>query len=102
MQVLTNLVSNSIKHSPIGTPITISARQHGEWVEFQVVDQGAGIPPEKRDAVFEAFFQLEASKKGVGLGLAICKGIVEAHGGHIWIVDAPPGTTVAFTLPIAP
>jgi PAS domain S-box-containing protein len=102
VQVLTNIVDNSAKHSPAGTPIILSARQQGAWVEFRVTDSGKGIPPDKRESVFEAFYQLQSGKKGVGLGLAICKGIVEAHGGRIWVEDTPqPGTTIVFTLPIA-
>jgi PAS domain S-box-containing protein len=102
VQVLTNIVDNSAKHSPAGTPIILSARQQGAWVEFRVTDSGKGIPPDKRESVFEAFYQLQSGKKGVGLGLAICKGIVEAHGGRIWVEDTPqPGTSIVFTLPIA-
>lgn len=102
MQVLTNLVNNASKYSPPGTTITVVVKSHDKTVEFQVGDEGVGIPPEQQDAVFEAFYQLEGGKKGVGLGLAICKGIVEAHGGSIRVVDKPtPGTTIAFTIPTA-
>lgn len=103
-QVITNLISNAVKYSPEHTPITLSARQIEGFVEVSVTDQGEGIPDQDREKVFEAFEQLETKSHltGVGLGLAICKGLVEAHGGRIWIEDRPePGTTVSFTLPIA-
>lgn len=103
-QVLTNLVGNATKHSPEGTPITLSARNGGRFVQIEVSDQGYGIPPEEREKVFEAFHQgpIKSVKGGVGLGLAICKGLIEAHGGRIWVKDqAAPGTTIAFTLPTA-
>jgi len=106
-QVLANLVNNATKYSPIGTQITISASRQSEVVRVDVTDQGPGIPHEERTRVFEPFHQAETEMaspeqvKGVGLGLAICKGLVEAQGGRIWIKDQPrPGTTISFTLPI--
>jgi PAS domain S-box-containing protein len=103
VQVITNLVSNAAKYSPSGTTITLSSHHQNGWVEFRVSDEGLGIPVDKQQAVFEPFYQLEGGKKGVGLGLAICKGIVEAHGGRIWIADkASPGTIISFTLPTTP
>ena len=107
-QVLTNLVNNATKYSPSGTQITISATRQGQHVRINVTDEGPGIPPEERGRVFEAFHQVGAGgdgverTKGVGLGLAICRGLVEAQYGRIWIQDRlGPGTTVSFTLPIA-
>ncbi len=107
-QVLTNLVNNATKYSPDGTPIAISAARQGQYVQVNVADEGPGIPPEERARVFEAFHQVATDGerteriKGVGLGLAICRGLVEAQYGRIWIQDRPgPGTTVSFTLPIA-
>jgi two-component system sensor histidine kinase KdpD len=107
-QVLTNLVHNATKYSPGGTQITISAIRQGREVQVSVTDQGPGIPPEERARVFEAFHQAPTSEdsaervKGAGLGLAICKGLIEAQGGRIWVQDRPePGTTLSFTLPIA-
>lgn len=104
-QVLSNLVSNAARYAPPDTVIRISAsREHGA-VRFEVSDQGPGIPPEDRLQVFEAFRQARnrpgtKSEKGAGLGLAIARGLVEAHGGRIWIGDGPDdGTTVCFTLP---
>ena len=112
--MLTNLAGNAAKFAPEGTPISISARRirvttaqgsGPEMVRIDVSDEGMGIPVSEREVVFEAFQQVvEHSKnKGAGLGLAICRGLIEAHGGRIWIEDrGGPGTMVAFTLPVAP
>jgi signal transduction histidine kinase/PAS domain-containing protein len=104
-QVLTNLVGNAAKFSPKGTQIIISTRRSGEMIQVDVADQGPGIPPQDRTRVFESFRQLEngtgSRTKGAGLGLAICKGLIEAHGGMIWVQDrAGPGTVISFTLPL--
>ena len=98
-QVLVNLVENAAKYSPPGTDIRIIAAPVNKHVQIDIDDQGEGIPPEHRERVFEAFQQLSNHKKGAGLGLAICRGLVEAHGGQIWIADKDtPGTRVSFTL----
>ena len=75
-------------------------------VQIDVTDQGPGIPPPARARIFEPFEQVDRPPTtrtgGAGLGLAICKGLVEAHGGRIWVQDrSEPGTTISFTLPIA-
>ena len=106
-QVLINLVSNAAKFSPPQAPITVSVTSQAGEVQVDVSDQGIGIPAEAQLSVFEAFKQLKdpanRSQKGAGLGLAICKGIIEAHGGRIWISDnTPHGTIISFTLPAAP
>jgi PAS domain S-box-containing protein len=99
VQVICNLVQNAAKYSPAGTTITVSAKAVDHTVQIDVRDEGAGISPELREAVFEPFQQLEGGRKGVGLGLAICKAVVESHGGTIWIADVPPpGTQVSFTI----
>jgi two-component system sensor histidine kinase KdpD len=118
-QVLTNLVGNAAKYAPPGTRIAVTAgrqdagRQDAgapfaplEFVRVSVADEGPGIALEDRPFVFEAFRRGSdghaRQTKGAGLGLAICKGIVEAHGGRIWIEDREgPGTTISFTLPVA-
>jgi PAS domain S-box-containing protein len=105
-QVLTNLVGNAVKYSTPGTRIEVNARPDGAFVRVSVCDEGVGIALEDRTFVFEAFRRGSDRRfrhiKGAGLGLAICKGIVEAHGGRIWIEDhAGRGTTVSFTLPVA-
>ncbi|MDX1991270.1 MAG: ATP-binding protein, partial [bacterium] len=106
-QVLVNLVGNSVKFSPPGTTITLSAQLCGGFVRVDVSDEGSGIPVNAHEIVFEAFRQLDradhAQSRGAGLGLAICKGLVEAHGGKIWVQHREtPGTTISFTLPVAP
>lgn len=103
-QVLTNLVDNAAKYSPTGTQIRVDAHSEDGFVQVDVSDEGEGIPPEDHASVFEAFRQIHRrpSQKGAGLGLAISKGLVEAHGGRIWIQEKPTsGTTVSFTLPVA-
>jgi signal transduction histidine kinase len=105
-QVITNLVSNSVKYSPQNSTITISTEKlSDQFIKVSVLDEGMGIPPEARRRVFEVFQQLEyerRSTQGAGLGLAICRGLIEAHGGRIWVDDhTGDGTTLSFTLPIA-
>ena len=103
-QVLTNLIGNAAKYSPPQTRITVSAYPVENAIQIDVTDEGIGIPVKDRQDVFEAFRQLENKSsnrsRGAGLGLAICKGLVEAHGGKIWIQDRKePGTVISFTLP---
>ncbi|MHB8627135.1 MAG: GAF domain-containing protein [Aggregatilineales bacterium] len=107
-QVLVNLVGNASKFSPTHTPITISFFRQPDTLQINVSDEGIGIAAKDRERAFAAFSQLvdpiggPRENKGAGLGLAICKGLVEAHGGKIWIAERPgPGTTVIFTLPIS-
>jgi signal transduction histidine kinase len=106
-QVLANLVDNSRKYSPPKTRITVAAQARDpKMVQIQVADEGPGIPDEARIAAFEPFRKLhrhaDGREKGAGLGLAICKGIIEAHGGSIWVADeVQRGTAICFTLPIA-
>jgi PAS domain S-box-containing protein len=104
VQVLTNLVNNAAKYSPEGSTITLSAYVKQGNIQVDVSDEGPGIPAEDRERVFQAFHQVgshpENEAKGLGLGLTIVKGLVEAHGGQIWIAEQPgPGTTFCFTLP---
>ena len=105
-QLLSNVVGNAIKFTPAGGSVTVRARVfHGE-LEFTVADTGEGIRPEQISHVFDRFYQAthggRASRHGAGLGLPIARGIVEAHGGRIWIESTPGrGTTVRFTLPTA-
>jgi signal transduction histidine kinase len=104
-QVLTNLAGNAAKYSPPQTRITIAAHRVGNVIQIEVADEGPGIPPPERVRIFEPFQQIENHTihrtQGAGLGLAICKGVIEAHGGHIWVQDrSTPGTVISFTLPI--
>lgn len=105
-QVIVNLVGNAAKFAPGGTAIFVTARAAGKQIQVEVRDQGGGIPADKREVIFAAFQQLDTDpytkKQGVGLGLFICKSIIEAHHGKIWIQEANEnGTTFAFTLPVA-
>lgn len=104
LQVLENLVGNAIKFTKPGGCITIGARRRDAEVVFSVADTGAGIPAEALPHVFDRFWQARrAKRRGVGLGLAIVKGIVEAHGGRVWVESTPGrGTTFFFTVPAAP
>jgi signal transduction histidine kinase len=103
LQVLENLIGNAIKHTPEGGCITITAVPGPGEIRFSVADTGAGIPDHCLPHVFERFWQAErASREGAGLGLPICKGIVEAHGGRIWAESTlGRGTSVFFTIPTA-
>jgi signal transduction histidine kinase len=103
-QVIDNLLTNAARYSPGATPITLGARSSNGVVEVRVVDQGIGIPADKQGQVFEKFFRADASDTrrfaGTGLGLTICRGIVQAHGGAIWVESVPgQGSTFAFHLP---
>ena len=100
-QVLTNLLENAAKHSPPGTPITISTARWHDAIEVRVIDRGSGIPVEERTRVFELFATGDEHSGGTGMGLAIGQAIVESHGGRIWIEGTPGGgSTVVFQLPI--
>jgi PAS domain S-box-containing protein len=104
-QVLVNLVRNASTYAPKGTEISISASVRAGFMQINVNDQGPGIPSFDHRKVFKAFqrgHHLESgSAKGAGLGLAICKGLVEAHGGRIWIKKKnTPGATISFTIPL--
>jgi PAS domain S-box-containing protein len=106
-QVLVNLVRNSSTYAPKGTEISISANVRGGFVQISVNDQGPGIPPVEHKKVFRAFRRgvnvENSSAQGAGLGLAICKGLVEAHGGRSWIKKkTTPGATISFTVPLVP
>ncbi|MGH2807721.1 MAG: ATP-binding protein [Actinomycetota bacterium] len=105
-QVLLNLLTNATRYSPEGTTITIRIRRHSESeLHASVTDQGIGIAPQDRERVFEKFSMLPKpawTKKGTGLGLFITKGIIEAHGGRLWIdSEVGKGTTFNFTLQTA-
>ncbi|MDZ4837200.1 MAG: ATP-binding protein [Candidatus Melainabacteria bacterium] len=107
LQVLINLLSNAVKYSPRNSEIAIStAKVDDDFVEIEIVDNGAGIPAEKRDKIFEAHERLtgdeEGEQHGMGLGLAICKSIVQAHGGTIGVRESSTGGSAFwFRLPVA-
>jgi PAS domain S-box-containing protein len=104
-QVLNNLLSNAIKYAPAGGEIRVGGWADGQNVTVYVADQGIGISPEEQGKLFQRFYRLDSSLRrgtqGAGLGLYLCKSIVEAHGGRIWLRSEPgKGTTVFFTLPV--
>jgi signal transduction histidine kinase len=103
-QVLANLLGNAIKFSPAGGVIQVHAKRHDGAVEIAVRDEGPGIPREHSDRIFERYFQAQrADGRGVGLGLSIAKGIVDAHGGKIGVENLPDkGGRFWFTLPGVP
>jgi len=100
-QVLTNLVENGIKFTPAGGQVRISGGSLGDHVRLTVSDTGIGIPPEEQGKVFDRFYQVDGSERrayrGAGLGLSICKHIVERHNGRIWVEsDGVPGHGTRF------
>ena len=103
-QVLGNLLTNALRHTPQGGFVTLSVVAREEEIEVAVADTGTGIPLEDQPYVFERFWRGEKSRArvsgGSGLGLAIAKQIVELHGGKIWVESVPGrGSTFRFTLP---
>ena len=100
-QVIFTLLENAAKYSGASTKITVSVRQKENNICFAVDDEGPGIPSELRGKVFDKFFRA-GSQPGLGMGLAIARGIVQAHGGKIWIEDGPErrGTSVQFMVPL--
>jgi len=100
-RVLFNLIQNAIRHTPADGSVTVRAKGGPGGVEVEVADSGEGIPAGDGERVFEAFYRGDGARgeDGAGLGLAISRAIVEAHGGRIWLEDAHPGTRVRFTLP---
>ena len=101
LQVFVNLISNAIKYTPKGGRITACGRRTGTDIRFSVADNGSGIPRHLLEAVFERFWQVNGQKSsGVGLGLYICRSIVQAHGGRIWVEsEQGAGSTVHIALP---
>ena len=105
VQVLGNLLSNAARHSAESSVIKVTAVRKGPYVALSVADEGRGIPAESLPHLFRKFSRAQSEERGgdTGLGLAICKGIVEAHGGRIWAESDGPnrGARFTFTLPVA-
>ena len=106
-RVLANLLENAGKYTPLGSSVTIAARLHAPDMLVTVTDDGPGVPSGREEALFEKFTrgERESATPGVGLGLAICRAIVEAHGGRIWVEPAGSpaprrGARFCFTLPL--
>ena len=107
-QVLNNLLSNAARHSPESSPIRVSAARDGVHVAISVTDKGRGVPPDRLPHLFSRYAAAASGDRkprqvGAGLGLAICKGLVETHGGRIWADSEGPGrgTRFTFTVPVA-
>ena len=105
VQVIINLVDNAIKYTPYGTSIRIVAKKESKAVAVSVIDNGPGIPKEIKPRVFDMFYigenKVADSRRSLGLGLALCKSIINAHGGEITLTDnQPQGCNFTFTLPL--
>ncbi len=105
VQVIINLVDNAVKYTPPGTDIEIATRREGDFAVVSVADHGLGIPDEAKERVFDMFYtganQIADSRRSMGLGLGLCRAIVNAHGGTITLADnVPAGAVFIFTLPI--
>jgi two-component system sensor histidine kinase KdpD len=103
-QVITNLLENAVNHTPLGTEITVTVRARRSDVEIEVADSGPGIPEESLANIFKPFYRAaeRGTDGGSGLGLAVARGLVEAHGGHISVRNAPEGgARFVFTLPLS-
>lgn len=104
VQVIINIVDNAVKYTPKGSHISIVTRQKGGWAVVTIADDGPGIPDDKKPHIFDMFYtgsdRVADSRRSLGLGLALCKSIVTAHGGEITVSDnAPHGAVFTFTLP---
>jgi two-component system sensor histidine kinase KdpD len=108
-QVLTNLLENAARYTPSSSPIELSAQVVNGEMQVSIADRGPGIPPADLERVFDKFYRVLSTTRdkknvtGSGLGLAVCLGLVEAHGGHIWAENRPGGGAIfSFTLPLRP
>jgi signal transduction histidine kinase len=104
-RVLFNLIQNAIRHTPADGSVVVRAEPIADRIEVEVADNGDGIDPAEREQVFTAFYRGGANAArtsgGAGLGLAVSRAIVEAHGGRIWLPETSVGTRVRFSLPVA-
>ncbi len=103
VQVLLNLLENALKYTPEGSEIVLSVRDAGDFVQVRVADDGPGISDENKQHVFDLFFTSAGmrsdARRGLGLGLSLCRAIVTAHGGEIRVEDnVPHGSIFVFTL----
>jgi K+-sensing histidine kinase KdpD len=103
-EVITNLVENAVKYSPQSSDIEVEIKRQGDCILTEITDQGSGIPKKFQPFIFDRFNQLagkNGQRKGTGLGLCICRGIVESHGGKIWVQsELGKGAKFSFSLPI--
>ena len=102
-QVVFNLLENALRYTPDGSPIEISIQRQEESLQVNVTDRGPGIPLAERENIFTKFYRIaqHGHPRGLGLGLAICQGVIQAHNGHIWVeTRAGGGAAFCFTLPL--
>ena len=105
VQVIINMVDNAIKYTPPGTTVQITAGRNGTMAEISVCDTGGGISDEEKEKIFDKFYcgnhEIADNRRSLGLGLYLCKSIIEAHGGRIYVTDnQPQGAVFRFTLPL--
>jgi two-component system sensor histidine kinase KdpD len=100
-QVMTNLTVNAAKFSPAGAPVKLLANLHADGVTISVRDQGTGIPPDQREAVFGKFKRLEKGGSGIGLGLFISRALMRSMAGDLWVEDVSEGSELVCLLPSA-
>jgi two-component system sensor histidine kinase KdpD len=101
-QVFINLLENAARYAPAGTPIEVRAQGEEDAVGVEIADRGPGIPAGSEERIFEKFYRAADGERtvGTGLGLAVCRAIVTAHGGSIWAENRPGGgASFRFTLP---
>lgn len=106
VQAMINIIDNAIKYTNVGSMILITAIQRGKDVKVRIADNGKGISDLNKKSIFDMFFTANGNmgdnRRGLGLGLALCKSIIDAHGGEIYVMDNKPvGTIFEFTLPLA-
>ncbi|GAC1366435.1 MAG: hypothetical protein NVS2B12_13860 [Ktedonobacteraceae bacterium] len=107
-QVVTNLLENAIQHTPPGTPVDMSIQLYADDVQVCIADRGPGISPSEHEHIFDKFYRMldyththNQRHQGSGLGLSICRGLIEAHAGTIWVEQrAGGGANFCFTLPL--
>jgi two-component system sensor histidine kinase KdpD len=99
-EVVYNLLDNAAKYSPQNSKIEIEAKRVDDKIQFSIADEGKGIAETEREKVFQKFYRADQTAKGFGMGLAIVRGIVEAHEGRIWIEDSGKGSKFVFDLPL--
>jgi PAS domain S-box-containing protein len=105
-EVIVNLLDNAIRYAPSDSPIQIQAIPEGALLYISIIDHGPGIPKEKQGTIFDKYVRADSDGGGTGLGLFICRKIIQAHGGQIWVEsplkDSPAGAKFTFTIPFMP